>query len=1103
MSEAPTAESPTDDTTETAAILVQMPSIVQNEAANEDNNRSSSTVMNQPTETNNNNNQSETGNNSSDDEQDNAQQYTNVVNQDEEQLPHFDITPSEPTTFDEDEIPNEFIFYKDKNYPQVFGSDNNSDEQLSTMSYLIYLRGLVYSRSKKASQEQRSHNIGYRFPLHNLITDDERPEIKFLCNKFYKEKKQRLRNVWFYYYPATADITHNHLTNFLKYNFPDPGEKPFIDAVHNHKNTEAFCIAVHDSIFQDATREREMKSNIIASISFRLLQDKSKSGVFVYYLSTLQEKTFDEVCTLPSFQTMKCPMEGHGMGEMLLRNTQLFCSCIRYTYATYLGVNTSNGVISFYKKLGFRQHSSPQDVASEIVNEIEDCLLLESESIDMYHLLSTNIELTNCPLNTQSLLHRHCDIIPRPIQNLSSNASDGYMKLIADLFEKQLKVRYVPPEWSERQCYEETDQHFTKMFLDSGQVIKQGAINTKQRYISNGVGWKKYHALWTKDNMVNFWDLRNHYKAMIKKNKLHEYRCQETIMPVEHFLMDNCSVQRIIKDNKCSNNKQFNLLCQFCFSPMTSNPLSLQNVEAYGTQIAQAHFTGEGSHILALNSTTEMEDFRSASTQFEIVTCVGLNERSFYTKLYKATLRDYCIHRSERQEICIGTNHLYQAFFRQYTAGEYYKEFFDRVISGCGKTLRLLDGNRFDFPPNIQELIKWAKPKDYSYAKRTEDIFDKIVDSRHKKFFENRQKPLKRRKSQDGTPKKSRQKADNYSDLALKLNWKTLMAFNAYKWDPKVQKPSCVRNVSTDKNEVHYVARSDINRELVYFVVSENIIPKDPPQYIFDDKFLNDMEINKEVPIPQSSKEKLERAVRRFQGQAIFHILPQGVIDGQHVYHGKQKNGHIDKTITQEWIDVNFKDSFPTEYQDMMDPDNVGKSIEVPSGFIDLSDSESDEDEGSKVPSKYLTNRIVRYQFENKNSCAFGNMANAVHLMNDEKAAQFFFAHRNGDMNDLRKAHTKIHQQGSINSFHLAREILRQKFKYNVRFVKGYDLVEIAQSNKQEMLYVMLLPADVIVSHVICIYKGRIVDGTFAKELHCNAETLCWLCNDSDYSFHG
>ena len=201
------------------------------------------------------------------------------------------------------------------------------------------------------------------------------------------------------------------------------------------------------------------------------------------------------------------------------------------------------------------------------------------------------------------------------------------------------------------------------------------------------------------------------------------------------------------------------------------------------------------------------------------------------------------------------------------------------------------------------------------------------------------------RKPQEDTPKKTRQKADKYSDLSLKLNWKTLMAFNAYKWDPKYAKPSCVRNVSAEVDEIHYVARSDINREQVFFVVSENIIPKEPPQYVFDARFLNDMELNKEIPIPQSSKEKLEAAVRRFQGKAIHHIYPQGLVDGNYVYHGKQKNGHIDKTITQEWIDVNFKDYFPTEYEELMDPDNVGKKIDLPSGFLELSDSESDEEE--------------------------------------------------------------------------------------------------------------------------------------------------------------
>ena len=129
-------------------------------------------------------------------------------------------------------------------------------------------------------------------------------------------------------------------------------------------------------------------------------------------------------------------------------------------------------------------------------------------------------------------------------------------------------------------------------------------------------------------------------------------------------------------------------------------------------------------------------------------------------------------------------------------------------------------------------------------------------------------------------------------------------------------------------------------------------------------------------------------------------------------------------------------------------------------------------------------------------------MANAVNLLGDEKAAQFFFHHRNGNMDDLRAAHTKIHQNASINSFHLAREILRQKFRYNVKFIKGVDLVDIAESNKNAMLYVMLQPADAIVTHVISIFHKRIIDGTFGYQLKCTEETLRWLCSDSDYSFH-
>ena len=124
-------------------------------------------------------------------------------------------------------------------------------------------------------------------------------------------------------------------------------------------------------------------------------------------------------------------------------------------------------------------------------------------------------------------------------------------------------------------------------------------------------------------------------------------------------------------------------------------------------------------------------------------------------------------------------------------------------------------------------------------------------------------------------------------------------------------------------------------------------------------------------------------------------------------------------------------------------------------------------------------------------------------LCDDEKAAQFFFLNRNEKIDDLRKTHTKIHPEANINSFHLAREIVRQKFKYIVKFVKGQDLIHLSKEMKNEVLYVMLQPAEAIVTHVVCIHQNRIIDGTFHNQLKYNSECLRWLCSDSEYTFHG
>ena len=324
-----------------------------------------------------------------------------VVDENENIDEEVEVTSFLPSSLKANEIPNKFIFYKNWDYPNVNGSEFNSDDQIKTISYLVFLRGLVYDRTmKKTKHGQKSHELGYRIPLHDLIADDDRPQIKNLANKFYTEKRKRIKNVWLYYYPATADVPHDHLKNFLIFNFPTRGEEQFIGAVLNHKNTEALCIAIHDDLHEDADIGRSMSSTIIASSVFRMLKGNEESGTFVFYLSALQEKLFSDIAESKSFQNMRCPIEGHGLGEMLLRNTQLFCKGVRQTYNLFLAVNKSSDVLSYYQKLGFHQHKSWTDISSELQDEVTDCGLLESGSIDIYYLMSKQSEMHTTNLST-------------------------------------------------------------------------------------------------------------------------------------------------------------------------------------------------------------------------------------------------------------------------------------------------------------------------------------------------------------------------------------------------------------------------------------------------------------------------------------------------------------------------------------------------------------------------------------------------------------------------------------------------------------------------------------------------------------------------------
>ena len=155
MSDPSAPESPTDINVGAAVLRslhqASLPSVdidvdnnnadehVQND--NKNNQSNSSTLQNNDSATH--NTEAEPSQDSSDDERDNnivsiaaVQENFDDDNVEGNNNEEEDTTPVEYTTFEEGEIPNEFIFYKDKDYPEVYGSENNEDQQLFTMSYL-------------------------------------------------------------------------------------------------------------------------------------------------------------------------------------------------------------------------------------------------------------------------------------------------------------------------------------------------------------------------------------------------------------------------------------------------------------------------------------------------------------------------------------------------------------------------------------------------------------------------------------------------------------------------------------------------------------------------------------------------------------------------------------------------------------------------------------------------------------------------------------------------------------------------------------------------------------------------------------------------------
>ena len=834
-----------------------------------------------------------------------------------------------PTTLSIKEFPIKYELYKYKNYTKMEKTKHNSEEQLNTISYMVQFRDLLHNPPKETSKEKSMHHIGYRFPLKNLMTTNDCPQVKHFANRFYFDKNKRKNNMWLYYYPSTALLEHDHLQVFLRFSFPLDSDRYHITKVLNDKHTEAMCIAVHDSLYLDEKTGRLPTSIIVGIIVFRMMPT-TRNGVFVYYLAALQDYKFNDVCSTPSFQKLRCPILNNGFGELLLRNCQLFCYGLHQSYTTYLGTHFESRVNPYYEKRGFQMYHTWRNDNVELSEELKDCINLESGNVDMYNVFVNHKPMTCLPLNGLSLLQRHVRLVPRSLQKLTSKPHDGYLRLINKVFDRRVKDYYVADKWSDDLCFDFTEAAFRDQYYDNGERVAYGDFHDGSKYIPNEGFWKSYHKLWSYNSRANFWDLKPHFKKLLKDGTVHKHRCQDKLMPVEEMLMTHVSVGRKIVDNRSSYNKEYNLICNMCESNMTESPLDAKEVVIFGTRIIHTHFIGRESHLLCLSTHEQMQEFQSVQLRkrFIVRQCNGYNKKKYYTELFKATLNDYLVPNAERDETCVGTHHLYTAFLKQYVEAGYNVKMFERAIKGSAKTLKDFHGKGCIFPDDFLSLIKHEMKEKYTYQKNMKRVHDSILDKHTKKYFDRRntKKPLRRlspkkRKLNVSVKNKSKKEIEEdttYTEGQVKNYWKTLMLFNAYQWDPKIQKPTCVKHITVTKgkeDESHWVGRSDIGGEKYYFLVSANIIPDDPPYYVFEESFLRDIVNNYEYDIPKVSRIRLRRIARLYERKSIDYIVPLPIVDGVQSFVGEKEDGTLVGNFTQEWVDEHFKEKCPVEYK--------------------------------------------------------------------------------------------------------------------------------------------------------------------------------------------
>ena len=375
-------------------------------------------------------------------------------------------------------------------------------------------------------------------------------------------------------------------------------------------------------------------------------------------------------------------------------------------------------------------------------------------------------------------------------------------------------------------------------------------------------------------------------------------------------------------------------------------------------------------------------------------------------------------------------------------------------------------------------------------------------------FKDRYKRPGSKKRTKDSTPvkkpigttvkKRRKQQTNSYTENDLKLNWKTLMCFCKYEWNPEEAYPLPKAEIEKDHRDLYYIGRSDIDGKKVYFSVSEYIIPTDRDSHIFPNSFFLTMQNNKEYEIPDYSKKELYEIVQYAIRTSIDYIIPR-MVEGEKKWKLRYKDGKYSKYMTKMWIDEKFAEGFDVFYDKLLSDDYLGKRIECPH-------DKSDEEEvkvqtGTNIPAHFHAKGKVKYCFGESAYCAFGNMANALHLLKDYKAASFFFANRFKNKAELLEKYTTLPEdQRNVNEFGAALRILRDKFGYTTKVLgMNHRPWLLYDDDKNLVKYMEFQAYESVVRHVICLFNGLIYDGTLGQPIKLSKNSMQWLSGDENF----